>query len=154
MKNNTIDAIVENLFYVLPIIHKKLLKIEPQDINLNFNLSRLHVGIMAILNDEDDLSISEIAKKLLIPKPQMTRLINHLVSSGIAERQPDPEDKRVSNIVLTPAGRTTLKQCEQILKNNARKQLSYISEKEQEELCQILVKLRDLGTRLENRGNI
>ncbi len=153
MKNNTIDAIVENLFYVLPIIHKKLLKIEPQEISPNLNLSRLHVGIMAILDDENALPISEIAKKLLIPKPQMTHLINHLVSSGIAERQPDPEDKRVINIMLTDNGRATLNQCENVLKNNARKQLSVISEKELEELSQILTKLRDLGTRLENRGN-
>jgi DNA-binding MarR family transcriptional regulator len=108
MATNTLDKIIENLFYVLPIIHKKLLKIEPQDVVPNFNLSRIQIGILAILNDENGLPISEIAKKLLIPKPQMTRLINNLVKSGMAQRQPDLQDRRVVKIVLTPKGRTTL----------------------------------------------
>jgi DNA-binding MarR family transcriptional regulator len=151
MATNTLDKIIENLFYVLPIIHKKLLKIEPQDVGPNFNLSRIQIGILAILNDENGLPISEIAKKLLIPKPQMTRLINNLVKSGMAQRQPDLQDRRVVKIVLTPKGRTTLAQCEEILKNNIKKRLSYLTEKELEELSLVLAKLRDLGSRLEER---
>jgi DNA-binding MarR family transcriptional regulator len=151
MAANTFDKIIENLFYVLPIIHKKLLKIEPHDVGPNFNLSRIQIGIMAILNDENGLPISEIAKKLLIPKPQMTRLINNLAKSGMAEKQPDLQDRRVVKIVLTPKGKTTLAQCEEILKNNIRKRLSYLTEKELEELSLMLAKLRDIGARLEGR---
>lgn len=152
MATNTFEKIIENLFYVLPIIHKKLLKIEPQDVGPSFNLSRIQIGILAILNDANGLPISEIANKLLIPKPQMTRLINNLVKSGMTERQPNLQDRRVVKIVLTPNGKTTLTQCEEILKNNIRKRLSYLTEKELEELSQVLTKLRDLGSRLEKRS--
>jgi DNA-binding MarR family transcriptional regulator len=69
----------------------------------------------------------------------------------MAERQSDLRDRRVVKIVLTPNGRTTLGQCEEILKNNFRKRLSYLTEKELEELSLVLVKLRDLGSRLKNR---
>jgi DNA-binding MarR family transcriptional regulator len=148
MKSDTIDIIIENLFYVLPIIHKKLLKIEPSEKTSNLTLSRIHMAIMLIINDENELPISEIAKRLLIPKPQMTLLISSLTKSGMIERKPDSKDRRVINVVLTPQGKTTLKRCDKILKNNARKKLSYLTEKEQEDLSQSLIKLREIGSRL------
>lgn len=153
MNTKTTDTIIENLLFVLPILHKKLLKIEPQDIRPSFSLSRLHLGILAILDSTNGPPISEIAEKLLIPRPQMTRLINHLVEAGLAERRQNSSDKRVTNISLTQSGKAALKQCEHILKNKARQQLSYLSEKELEELSQVLAKLRELGVRLDNRGN-
>lgn len=148
MKSDTIDIIIENLFYVLPIIHKKLLKIEPSETLPNLTLSRIHMAIMLIINYENELPISEIAKRLLIPKPQMTLLVNSMTESGMIERKPDPKDRRVINVVLTPKGKTTLERCDKILKNNARKKLSYLTEKEQEDLSQSLIKLREIGSRL------
>lgn len=153
MKYNTIESIIENLFYVLPVIHKKLLKIEPQDVDIPGNLSRLHVGIMIILNEEKELPISEIAQKLLVSKPQMTRLINYLVNTGIAEKQSDPQDRRVSQMILTEKGKATLSQCEEQLKNNVRRRLSHLTDNELEELSAILAKLRELGSRLEKKKN-
>jgi DNA-binding MarR family transcriptional regulator len=148
MKKDTIDLIIENLFYVLPIIHKKLLKIEPSEAVPDLIFSRIHLAIMLIVSYKIELPISEIAKKLLIPKPQMTHLINSLASSGMIEKKPDSQDRRVIHVALTSKGKTTLKRCDKILKNNARKNLSYLTEKEQEDLSQSLIKLREIGSRL------
>ena len=41
------------------------------------NLSRLHLAIMGMLRGEN-LAVSEVAKRLLIPKSQMTHLITSL----------------------------------------------------------------------------
>ena len=144
MKNHTIDNIVDNLFYVMPIVHKKLLKIEPPETPPNANLSRIQVAILGIIDNEGSLPISEIAKKLLIPKPQMTYLINNLVKSGLVEKRPDPKDKRVTNVALTPAGKATFRQFVEFLKGQLRKNLSYLTEKELEELSQLLTKLKEL----------
>lgn len=35
---NTINTIVENLFYVIPIIHKKLMKVDPPEISCGIRL--------------------------------------------------------------------------------------------------------------------
>ncbi len=82
MDINSINTIVDNLFYVLPIIHKKLMKIAPPDVCCNMHLSRLHVGILVKLN-ENTTPISEIAESFLISKPQMTYLIDQLVNAGL-----------------------------------------------------------------------
>ena len=152
MKNKTLDTVIENLFFVLPIIHKKLLKVEPPDISQDIHLSRLHVGILGVLGVENRLPISEIAKRFLIAKPQMTLLINQLINAGMVERQSNTKDRRITDITLTEKGKTIFKQCEDFLQANFREQLSFLSEKELEDLSLSLLKLREIGSRWENRG--
>jgi DNA-binding MarR family transcriptional regulator len=149
--NQTIDDIIENLFYVLPIIHKKLLKIDPSGLPAGLNLSRLQIGIMGITKEEVLLPISEIARRLGIPKPQMTLLIEHLVKDGMVERRPNENDRRVSDIALTEKGQTTLHLCEEHLKKNMRDKLSFLGEKDLRDLSTALGKLKDIGSRWETR---
>jgi hypothetical protein len=44
MENGTIDSILENLFHILPMIRKKLLRMDLDGVTGNF--SRLHLAIM------------------------------------------------------------------------------------------------------------
>jgi DNA-binding MarR family transcriptional regulator len=152
VETNTLDSIIENLFYILPLIHKKLLKIDPAKMSCDFNLSRLHFGILGIVYEEGTLPISEIANKLLIPKPQMTLLIDQLVRAGMIEKTTNPNDRRITDITLTPQGKITLKHIEDLLKNNIRERLSYLNAKELKELSLLLLKLRKLGAKLDIGG--
>jgi len=146
MDNRIIDSIVENLFLILPIIHKKLLRMDLGGVTRN--LSRLHFAIMGTLGREG-LPVSEIAKRLLIPKSQMTHLIDELVGLGIVERQPDTKDRRVINISLTNPGRIVLKECRNLVRQNIRNKLSCLTPAELADLSVALEKLRDIGARLE-----
>ncbi|MBP1707484.1 MAG: transcriptional regulator [Chloroflexi bacterium] len=152
MKTRVLDAIVENLFYILPLIHKKLLKIDPAKMSREISLSRLHIGILGAVYEEGTLPISEIAEKLLIRRPQMTLLIGQLVRAGMIERTTNPDDRRIANIKLTPRGESTLKNMEELLKDHMREKLSNLNERELEELSRLLLKLRRLGAKLNNSG--
>ena len=107
-------------------------------------MSRLHLAIMGML-DEESLSFSEIAKRLVIPKSQMT----HLVSLGIAERRPDQKDRRVVNIVLTSHGRIVLKERREMIRQNIRNKLACLTPAELADLSAALEKLKDIGAKLE-----
>lgn len=150
MKREILDTIVENLLYLLPIIHKKILKIDTPDIIQDIHFSHLHLGIMEILRHEA-LPISEIAKKFLIPKPQMTILIYQLVSTGVVERQKNKADRRMTVIALTEKGKTTLRQIEKNLRRNIKKMLSDLNQEEQAELSVSLHNLRVIGSKSEER---
>src|SRR3972149_2576871 len=102
MSDTHIDRILENLSAVLPVFHKKLLKMNLGGVT--GDLTRLHLGIMGMLR-EGRLPVSELARMTVIPKPQMTRLIDQLVKAGIVERRADSADRRVINIALTEYGR-------------------------------------------------
>jgi DNA-binding MarR family transcriptional regulator len=153
LENTTLDNIIDSLFYILPLIHKKLLKIDSPGLICGLNLSRLHVHIMNIVSEENALPISEIAKRVLIPKSQMTLLINQLDSAGMVARKPGPDDRRVSEISLTARGRTTINQLVEILKNSVREKLSYLNEEELVELSRLLIKIRKIGSRLDDHGH-
>jgi DNA-binding MarR family transcriptional regulator len=60
-------------------------------------------------------SMAMLARELDLAPSTVTRLIDPLVRQGLVERQPDPDDRRVVGVVLTAAGRRTLRSLEQSL---------------------------------------
>jgi len=146
MKNNTVDSILESLFHVLPVIHKKLLRMDLGGVT--GNLSRLHVAIMGMLK-EGSLPVSEIARRLAIPKSQMTLLIDELASLEIVARLPDARDRRIINISLTEHGELVLKECRDTIKQTLRNKLSRLTPAELADLAVALEKLKDIGAKLD-----
>jgi len=68
----------------------------------------LHPGqelLLLQLGEQDGLTQSELVLRLQIQPPTLTRMLNRMVSTGIIERKPDPGDRRISRVYLTPTGR-------------------------------------------------
>ncbi|MFC1861163.1 MarR family winged helix-turn-helix transcriptional regulator [Chloroflexota bacterium] len=146
MENKTIDDILDSLFQILPIIHKKLLKIELGGVT--GSISHAHLAIMRMLG-EGSLPISEVARRLVVPKSQMTHLVDQLVDQDIVVRQPDTSDRRVINISLTSYGWNKLEECRELVKQNIRNKISSLSPSELMDLSEALAQLRNIGTKLE-----
>ena len=145
--DSTVDVITEDLLYILPLLHRKLLKIEFEQIDVG--LSRLHFIILRILSHHGPLAISEIGKRLFIPKPQMTALVDKLIQHGMVDRLPDTEDRRVINIDLTEKGKETLNECDKLIRSSIRQKLSSLSPSALQELMQTTSRLREIGAKLE-----
>jgi DNA-binding MarR family transcriptional regulator len=68
----------------------------------------VHAGqdyLLEVLWEEDRLSVGEIAARLGIEVPTVVRTAQRMEGAGIVRREPDPEDRRRSLIVLTDRGR-------------------------------------------------
>ena len=61
--------------------------------------------MLRIIHGAGALPPGEIARRLLVTAPVVTRLASGLVVAGLVERQPDQTDKRTVLLSLTPAGR-------------------------------------------------
>jgi DNA-binding MarR family transcriptional regulator len=150
MKDNpSINTIVDNLFYALPVIHKRIMRIDPPNIDCGIRLSRLHIGIMVRINEKSS-TISDIASSFLMPKSQISNLITSMVNAGLLERARSSQDRRVTDICLTPKGQAIFDQCDKHLKDNVRKILASLTSKELEELLESLIILKKIGTKLDN----
>jgi DNA-binding MarR family transcriptional regulator len=147
-----IENIIESLLYIVPILHKRLLKVDPQEVEADAGLPRAQLGILLALREEINLPISDIAQRLLIPKPQMTRLISAMVESGLVARQPSRYDRRVVQISMTDQGKSILDKNESALKRSVRKHLVAFTAPELEELAAILTRLKDLSSRLDGKS--
>jgi DNA-binding MarR family transcriptional regulator len=62
-------------------------------------------SILVPLFEEDDLRMSELARRARLSKQTMTTMIRLLERDGLVIRRPDPTDGRASLISLTQRGR-------------------------------------------------
>jgi len=145
MNSADIDHILENLLLILPVFHKRLLRIDLSGVT--GNLTRLHLGIMRMLN-EGGMTVSELARVSMVPKPQMTHLVDQLVRLGIVERRPDATDRRVINLALTEHGRALLGDLKRKVRENIKNSLAGLTPEELAQMAQALETLRSIGTRL------
>jgi MarR family transcriptional regulator, organic hydroperoxide resistance regulator len=53
----------------------------------------------------EPLSMGELADRLFCDASNVTGIVDRLEARGLVERQPDPDDRRVRRLVLTPTGR-------------------------------------------------
>ena len=146
----TIDSIVENLFYAFPVIHKRIMKINPPDINCGIHISRIHFGILVALHHNQG-PITEIANEFLISKPQMTYIINQLAEAGLIIKTVNPRDRRIKDTVLTTKGEDVFQKCDEYVKNNVRSIFADLTPEELQELDASLQKLKEIGPKLEQR---
>jgi DNA-binding MarR family transcriptional regulator len=145
MENRIIDSILDSMAQVLPLFHRKLLRMDLGGIS--GDLSRLHFGIMEILS-ERDMTVTELARMTNMSKSQMTAAIDKLVKLDVLERHPDEKDRRVINIVLTEHGRILLREVRRKIKQSIRKALSSLTPEELAEMSAALKTLREIGTKL------
>jgi MarR family transcriptional regulator, transcriptional regulator for hemolysin len=67
-------------------------------------------ALAAIMNSPWPSAQVDIAKRLRIEGPTMTRMLDTLETDGLVERVPDPSDRRSKQLRLTPAGEAVLEQ--------------------------------------------
>lgn len=73
-------------------------------IQREFNVPLSHVQVLAMLNDNGSMNVSEISRRLGIAKPNITPLIDRLIADQFVERSRDDADRRMVNVHICPAG--------------------------------------------------
>jgi DNA-binding MarR family transcriptional regulator len=109
-----------------------------------FGLSGARYGILRTLFEAEPeaLSMGAIAESLTVPPPNVTQLAAGLARDGLIERTRDPNDRRVTRVRLTRAGRERL---EMFAPHNARRleeAFSGLGDDEQRLLIHLLAKWR------------
>lgn len=69
---------------------------------------RSDYAVLASLDETGPASQAELARRLAIDRGDLVGLLNRLNDEGLAERRPDPDDRRRNVITITAAGRRTL----------------------------------------------
>jgi DNA-binding MarR family transcriptional regulator len=150
MMTGSLNSICDDLLATLPLIlrifRKKISKLP---VVFREDISPLHFETMKTLEKEGTLRISEVASRLMIPRPQMTHLIDRLVDLNLVERQMEAADRRTINVTITDKARTMLKEMDSVVKSNIRDALSSLTDEEMQELLASVKKLREIFSKLE-----
>ena len=108
VNKDTVETVANTTFEVLPLLRKKLLRMDVVQAEHNMPMSQ--VQMLAMLGENGALSVSEISKRLGIAKPNITPLIDRLIDEGFVERRRDENDRRVVNVVIQKEGRKRLRE--------------------------------------------
>ena len=96
-----VDSITGNLFEALPLLPKRLVRVDV--ITRRFDMPFSHVQILCMLS-AGGMSIGEISRALGIAKPNITPLLDSLAERGLLERVRSTKDRRIVNVELMPEG--------------------------------------------------
>lgn len=69
--------------------------------------------VLAALSRNGPLSIGDLTQAIGQSQPGITRMVGKLKARGLAEIVPDPVDRRVSKVSLTPAGEDLVRRLEE-----------------------------------------
>ena len=67
-------------------------------------LTTMEFGILEALHHKGPLLLGEIQRKVLVTSGGITYLVDRLVTKGLVQREPSPDDRRARFAVLTPTG--------------------------------------------------
>ncbi|EOD67037.1 MarR family winged helix-turn-helix transcriptional regulator [Amycolatopsis vancoresmycina] len=101
-------------------------------------LTTVQAKVLAALREP--LPMHRIAEKLKSERSNVTGIIDRLEARGLVERRPDERDRRIKNIVATPAGA--------VLARNFRRALGFAAEPLAALAPEERVRLRELLQRM------
>lgn len=89
----------------------------------------------------DGVPLSEISAQMLCDNSNLTGIVDRLISKGYVRRKPDPQDRRVSLICLTPAGAEKLRRIKPRHHARVSRRMRSLSKTQVQELRDILQRL-------------
>ena len=103
---NVDPAVVQNIatqiFQALPMLRKRIQKF---DMNSDHAMPLSHVQVLAVLEEEGSMTVSEISRRFNIAKPNITPLIDRMINAGYVTRERNAADRRVVHVVILDKGR-------------------------------------------------
>ncbi|MFN0284778.1 MAG: MarR family winged helix-turn-helix transcriptional regulator [Kineosporiaceae bacterium] len=105
----------------------------------------VHEVLLRLARSHDRrLKVTALGAALDVTTGGATRLVNRVVALGFATKEPDPADRRVQWVVLTPLGRDVVERATRLhLADLERELFSRLTRDERTDLVRLLTRLRE-----------
>jgi len=97
--------------------------------------------IMLALNQENGLTPSQLAEKLGVRPPTITKTINRLAAQGFLEKRASDTDARRAHVYLTESGSEAIRAIERSVRKTEKQALKTLDKKEQKALVKLLARI-------------
>lgn len=124
--DNNLNLLSTNLIALIVEINKKIL--DHKELFKRFPVPPSHVKVIFYLRHFGSSSVSQISKDLAISKPNMTPIIDRLLSNGFITKYEDPNDRRITIIEPTEKAEECFLAKKQYVRELAEKKLSPLSD--------------------------
>jgi MarR family transcriptional regulator, transcriptional regulator for hemolysin len=103
-----------------------------------FGFAMTHLPVLRALADDGSLSQTELAQAARVEQPSMAETLARMVRDGIAQREPNPNDRRGTLVSLTRRSRARLPKAREALLQANREAMAGLTDAEQALLRQLL----------------
>jgi len=97
--------------------------------------------IMLALSAEDGQTPGQLAARLGVRPPTITKTINRLQAQGFLDKKASDHDARQAHIFLTDPGRETIRAIEKSVRKTEKQALKGLDKKEQKALTKLLARV-------------
>lgn len=104
-------------------------------------VSKAFYRIMTVLRERQPASIGAIAETALTKRSTVSRIVDRMVEQGLVTTEPNPEDNRITEVTLTPAGQQKLRKLTPIVGRQFARATEGISERDLAHLQKTLQKI-------------
>ena len=110
----------------LLVAHSRLVPVVEADLRAAGQIPLSWYDVLLELNAAPGrrLRMSELGQRTVLSRTRVSRVVDELATTGLAERQPDQADGRSSFAVLTPAGHEALRRAWPIYRQAIHRQLT------------------------------
>ena len=99
--------------------------------------------VLQNLREEDGLSQRELARRLQLEAPTLTRHLDRMAAEGLLIRTPDARDRRVTRINITPQGRRLHDRLSAVARQREAEFRSLLSDREMATLDRVLTRINN-----------
>lgn len=111
-------------------------------------LSIVGFHVMALLEERDGLTMSQLADELDVALPNATGIVDRMARRGLVERADDPDDRRVVRVRLTEAGHSLVAEMESARSHRMSRLLALLDSSQQRRLLEAVRDLHAAAERL------
>ncbi|MBF6334064.1 MarR family winged helix-turn-helix transcriptional regulator [Nocardia transvalensis] len=116
-----LERAITRISYVLTRARRHGLTIAAAGVDVD----RANVPLLRVLADMGrPLRLGELAGRLGVEAPHVTRMVQRLERTGLVMRVADPQDRRAQRVQLTPAGRDVDEAIRLVIRRDIRRALS------------------------------
>lgn len=142
------ETISEDLFSIHGLFYKNFQDIE--NVFQQPGFVRAHFEVLIMLEENDGLPMTKIAKELSISKSYMTAIIDKLFKEGFIKKIPHESDRRVTNIKLSKKGREYALKCKKLMKKDIESKISNLSEEDLLTLQEASIVIKGVLSKITN----
>lgn len=105
----------------------------------------LHPGqefLLAALWEAEGAAVGELAARVGVEPPTVTKMVRRLAAAGLVERRPDPDDARLTRVYLTERGRSLRDAVAAAWQQLERRTTGSLDAQERRQLCALLERVR------------
>jgi DNA-binding MarR family transcriptional regulator len=99
--------------------------------------------VLIALSEQEGLAQSELAEKLLVRPPTISNSLERMEAAGWIERRPDPDDRRISRVYLTEAGRALQESVSSLWHDLETQTFAGLTSEQRDSLWEMLLQIRE-----------